>query len=89
MLKIETDYWAKPIPDRSCDWSATYDNYEGGDGYDERPGPIGHGRTEQEAIDDLLATAPPCKNEGPWVEQDGSCLRCGADQGEACRDQVS
>lgn len=28
----------------------------------------------------------PCKNEGfVQVAQDGSCLRCGAGQGEACR----
>lgn len=84
-MKIETDFWKKPIPTNKFDWSATYDNYEGGDGYDEPAGPVGHGATEQEAIDSLLANAPPCKNEGPWVESDGSCLKCGAVQGEACR----
>lgn len=45
-MKILTDYWAKPIPLRQFDWSATTDNYE--------PGcPIGYGHTEQEAIADL------------------------------------
>jgi hypothetical protein len=47
-LKIKTNYWAKPIPDRSFDWCA-YDaaTYE--------PGcPIGYGATEQEAIADLM-----------------------------------
>jgi hypothetical protein len=31
--------------------------------------------------------AKPCKNEGAAEVHpiDGSCLRCGADQGEACR----
>jgi hypothetical protein len=28
----------------------------------------------------------PCKNGQPYVAADGSCLRCGADQGVACRD---
>ena len=45
-MKIKTEYWAKPIPPRQFDWIAVDDNYEPG-------GPIGHGRTEQEAIDDL------------------------------------
>ncbi len=52
--KIVTHYWAKPIPDRQFDWSAVTDNYEGGDGYEERGGPIGYGRTEAEAINDLM-----------------------------------
>lgn len=31
----------------------------------------------------------PCKNEGfSEVASDGSCLRCGADQGEACRPEA-
>jgi hypothetical protein len=51
--KIVTHYWPPPIPSRQFDWTAVTDNYEGGDGCDERPGPIGHGRTEVEAIEDL------------------------------------
>lgn len=54
--KIVTHFWPKPIPIRHMDWTATFDNYEGGDGYNERPGPIGYGRTEAEAIADLLET---------------------------------
>lgn len=47
MSKIITAYDPKPIPARRFDWSAVDENYE--------PGcPIGWGRTEQEAIDDLL-----------------------------------
>ena len=46
--KIITDHWAKPIPLRQFEWSATFADYEGG-------GPIGYGTTEQAAIDDLLA----------------------------------
>lgn len=46
-LKLDTEYWAKPIPDRRLDWYATEDSYE--------PGmPVGTGRTEEEAIQDLL-----------------------------------
>ena len=88
-MKIETHYWRKPIPTAQFDWSATYDNYEGGDGYDERPGPVGYGATEEEAISELLDIAPPCKNESPYVRNDGGCLKCDADAGEVCRAQSS
>jgi hypothetical protein len=46
-MKIRTEFVYPPVPFRDCDWSAVdYDNYE--------PGcPIGRGRTEQEAIEDL------------------------------------
>jgi len=52
--KINTDYWAKPIPLRDFDWTATFDDY------DYAPDetyhhPIGYGRTEQDAINDLLS----------------------------------
>ena len=43
----QTSYWAKPIPLRQFDWQATWPDYEGGD-------PIGHGRTETEAVSDLI-----------------------------------
>ncbi len=46
--KIQTSYIYPPIPIRNFDWSATFDNYEPGQ-------PIGHGATEQEAIEDLKA----------------------------------
>jgi len=46
-LKIRPDYWPKPIPLRQFDWSAVTDNYEPGD-------PVGYGRTQDEAIADLL-----------------------------------
>ena len=75
-MKLVTDYWAKPIPPRQFDWVAHYDDEEG---------PSAYGRTEQEAINALLSDHPPCKDRGPWVAQDGSCLRCGAWQGEKCR----
>lgn len=84
-MEIKTDYWRKPGPSNKFDWTATYDNYEGGDGYDERPGPVGYGATEQEAIDDLLDNHPPCKNESKYVRADGGCLKCDADVGENCR----
>ena len=47
-MKILTEYVFPPIPLRDFDWSAVTDNYE--------PGcPIGYGRTEEEAIADLMA----------------------------------
>jgi len=45
--EIVTNNIYPPIPDRRFDWSAVTDNYE-------PDCPIGYGRTEQEAIDDLL-----------------------------------
>lgn len=47
-MKIVTNRWAKPIPNRSMDWSAIDD-----DTYD-LGSPTGWGATEQEAIADLL-----------------------------------
>jgi len=47
MFDVVTSYICPPIPFRNYDWCATYDGYEPGD-------PIGYGRTEQEAILDLL-----------------------------------
>jgi hypothetical protein len=44
---IATTYWPKPIPDRNFDWAATRKWYDAGD-------PIGYGRTEEEAIADLI-----------------------------------
>lgn len=48
-MKIRTEYVYPPIPIRDHDWSAVDDDtYE--------PGcPIGWGRTEEEAIADLMA----------------------------------
>jgi len=51
-VKIRTEYVYPPIPIRDFDWSAVDD-----DTYDGAPDahcPIGRGRTEKEAIDDLL-----------------------------------
>ncbi len=46
--KIQTSPIFPPIPIRGLDWCAHFDNYEPGQ-------PIGHGATEQEAIEDLKA----------------------------------
>lgn len=48
--KIVTKYDPPPIPVRFADWSATFEDYDLGS-------PIGHGASEQEAIDDLLMEA--------------------------------
>jgi hypothetical protein len=57
--RIITEHEPKPIPTRDMDWSAVRDGYEGGDS-------IGYGRTEQDAIGDLIekeenrSAAPAC-----------------------------
>jgi len=45
--KIRTNCDSAPIPGRTHEWSAFPDNYEPGD-------PVGNGRTEQAAIEDLI-----------------------------------
>ena len=51
-MKIATDYWPKPIPIREFDWTAVdSDSY---DGAPDSHSPVGYGRTENEAITDLL-----------------------------------
>jgi hypothetical protein len=54
-MKIHTDFWKKPIPMRQFDWQAVYDNY---DGAEDSHHPMGHGRTEAEAVLDLIDMAP-------------------------------
>lgn len=48
--KIITKYDPPPIPFRECDWSAVFEDYDLGS-------PIGHGPTEQDAIEDLMQEA--------------------------------
>jgi hypothetical protein len=56
MRKIITNFDYPPIPDRRLDWSAVFDDY---DGAPDSNCPIGHGRTEAEAIADLLLEITP------------------------------
>lgn len=51
-MNIRTHYSPKPIPSPQYDWQAVRDDYDGAP--DAGPRPVGHGATEQEAIDDLL-----------------------------------
>lgn len=60
--KIETSCWAKPIPDRSFDWEAVYEDYDYAP--DGPSHPIGYGRTEAEAIADLKMQCPDEDNDG-------------------------
>lgn len=73
--KIVTHHVYPPIPIRTCDWVAAYDDYEGGDGYSEPAGPTGLGATEAEAIRNLMADHPrsgnPCQSCGrPFFDGD-------------------
>jgi hypothetical protein len=49
-LKILTEYWPKPGPERQWDWCAVTDEY---DGATDSHHPVGYGRTEEEAVADL------------------------------------
>lgn len=53
---IHTEHVYPPIPDRSCDWSATLADYDGGNVDYDTPSrdPIGRGPTEEMAVADLL-----------------------------------
>ena len=51
-IRIRTNFDYPPIPVRSFDWSAIDDDTY--DGADDSNCPIGHGATEQDAIEDLL-----------------------------------
>lgn len=46
-MNIKTKHIYPPVPDRRFDWTAWIDG-------DEKIGPYGYARTEQEAIDNLL-----------------------------------
>ena len=55
-LVIHTTHEQPPIPIRDFDWSAVTDDYDcdcDQDGFFSTD-PVGHGRTEQDAINDLL-----------------------------------
>jgi len=58
--KIVLDYWQKPIPMRTADWTAIFDDY---DGAPDAHSPIGYGETKEEAIADLLDTAELYRKE--------------------------
>ena len=51
-MKIKTNYEYPPIPIRDFDWSAVDDDTY--DGAEDSHCPIGWGRTEEEAIADLM-----------------------------------
>lgn len=52
--RIRVEFWMKPIPLRQFDYQAVYDDYEGPDGDGVGGGPIGEGRTEADAVVDLI-----------------------------------
>lgn len=54
---ISTNFWRKPGPTDAFDWSAWYEDDEPND---DGLMDIGHGRTEQDAINDLLVNFPRC-----------------------------
>ena len=58
-MKLVTEFWAKPIPQRYFDWSCV-----DSDSYDGPPGIIGYGKTEAEAVADWRQQfAEACGND--------------------------
>lgn len=55
-IRIKTSFDYPPVPFRDCDWSAATDAYEAWteDGQWTSTHPVGHGATEQAAIQDLV-----------------------------------
>lgn len=65
-MNIKTSHWLKPIPSRNYDWEAiNSDNHDIGH-------PVGFGRTEHEAVADLLRKQSEDKDERPT----GTCAVC-------------
>jgi hypothetical protein len=60
--KIRTEHVYPPIPIRTMDWQAVYDNDEPNDAGGMASG---HGRTEAEAIRDLMDNHPRSGNPCP------------------------
>lgn len=84
-MKIVTHYDPKPIPTRQFDWTAVDDDTY--DGAEDSHCPIGYGRTEQEAVAELLEKMEIyCRDRGAAVDgQMGACVECGAESGIVCR----
>lgn len=65
-MNIRTNFWRKPIPTNSYDWSAIdADTYDGAPDSWPRARCVGYGATEQEAIDDLLASLHELGDDAP------------------------
>ena len=54
---IHTDFVYPPIPIRSMDWQAIYDDYDGAEDSGNRHH-VGYGCTEAEAVVDLIVKYP-------------------------------
>lgn len=77
--KIITSFVYPPIPMRQFDWQAYFDGEEELGGY-------GSGKTEQEAIDDLLCNGRlACMERTGYVDHNNGCERCSAEVGMKCR----
>jgi hypothetical protein len=68
-VRIRTNHDYPPIPVRQFDWSAIDDDTY--DGADDSSCPVGHGATEQEAIDDLLEQIEEASEPNAYVRTNG------------------
>lgn len=77
--KIITSFVHPPIPVRQFDWQAYFDG-------EEELGQYGNGRTEREAIEDLLTNGRlPCMERTGEIDHNNGCARCSAEVGMKCR----
>ena len=73
-MKIRTSYIYPPIPDRRFDWSAVDDETYDGAPDAGRCRVIGYGKTEEEAVEDLMEQMDVCQHGIPWSSEE--CLEC-------------
>jgi hypothetical protein len=65
-MKIRTSHDRPPIPTTACDWSAVTDEYDGAE--DAGPQCVGYGKTEHEAIEDLVEQLIDRAQEDAYAE---------------------
>jgi hypothetical protein len=65
-MKIRTSHDYPPIPVRDHDWSAVTDEYDGAE--DAGPQCVGYGKTEHEAIEDLVEQLVEEAYERGWKD---------------------
>lgn len=68
-MKLRTDYWQKPIPSRSFDWTCVDDDtYDGAPDAGARAHITGYGATETEAIADWRQVWAEAHGAADWLE---------------------
>ena len=63
-MPIEATYICPPIPDRSHDWQARFDWFDG-----DEDQPVGYGETEESAVIDLLKNSADFDDDGSIIDE--------------------